>query len=52
MNTERLQLTGKHVRLEPLDRSHAGGLAAASGDDPSLYQWSPVPQHSRGYRLY
>jgi RimJ/RimL family protein N-acetyltransferase len=44
MNSERLVLTGKHVRLEPLDGSHADGLAAASAIDPSLYQWSPVPQ--------
>jgi hypothetical protein len=37
-------LTGKHIRLEPLDHSHAEGLAAASAVEPSLYQWSPVPQ--------
>ena len=35
---------GRHVLLEPLDRSHAGALAAAAALDPSLYQWSPVPQ--------
>jgi hypothetical protein len=37
-------LSGKQVRLEPLDHHHMGGLAAASSADPSLYQWSPVPQ--------
>jgi RimJ/RimL family protein N-acetyltransferase len=37
-------LSGKHVRLEPLDHHHIGGLVAASSADPSLYQWSPVPQ--------
>ncbi len=37
-------LTGKHVRLEPLEFRHAEGLAAASAEDPSLYQWSAVPQ--------
>lgn len=37
-------LTGTHVRLEPLCLDHADGLAAASSVDPSLYQWSPVPQ--------
>jgi RimJ/RimL family protein N-acetyltransferase len=37
-------LLGGHVRLEPLDRSHAGGLAAASAADPSLYRWTIVPQ--------
>jgi len=37
-------LTGRRVRLEPLDRRHVDGLVAASAGDPSLYQWSPVPQ--------
>ena len=37
-------LHGRHVRLEPLDHRHADGLAAASAADPSLYQWSPIPQ--------
>jgi RimJ/RimL family protein N-acetyltransferase len=37
-------LTGTHIRLEPLDHRHAEGLSAASALDPSLYQWSPVPQ--------
>jgi RimJ/RimL family protein N-acetyltransferase len=37
-------LQGQYVRLEPLSRQHIDGLAAASAADPSLYQWSPVPQ--------
>ena len=38
-------LEGKYVRLEPLNRSHAEALSAASaGADPALYKWSPVPQ--------
>lgn len=37
-------LTGKHVRLEPLEHRHVEGLVAAAAADPSLYQWSPVPQ--------
>jgi RimJ/RimL family protein N-acetyltransferase len=37
-------LQGRHIRLEPLDRRHVEGLAAASADDASLYQWSPVPK--------
>jgi N-acetyltransferase len=37
-------LSGKHIRLEPLDHRHADGLAAASAADPDLYQWSPVPK--------
>jgi RimJ/RimL family protein N-acetyltransferase len=44
MTTEDLLLAGKHVRLEPLDHRHVDGLVAASAVDPSLYQWSPVPQ--------
>ena len=44
MGTESLLLQGGHIRLEPLDHRHVDGLAAASAVDPSLYQWSPVPQ--------
>jgi len=42
--TETTELAGRHVRLEPLDLRHVNGLVAASAVDPSLYQWSPVPQ--------
>jgi N-acetyltransferase len=38
------ELDGRHVRLEPLQRRHAAGLAEASAADPSLYGLSPVPQ--------
>jgi RimJ/RimL family protein N-acetyltransferase len=41
---EALILEGKQVRLEPLEHRHIDGLIAASADEPSLYQWSPVPQ--------
>lgn len=44
MGTEGLVLSGRHVRLEPLELRHVDGLVAASATDPSLYQWSPVPQ--------
>jgi len=44
MKMERVVLQGRHVRLEPLEHRHADGLAAASAGDPTLYQWSPVPQ--------
>jgi len=44
MATEDLVLTGKYVRLEPLDHRHVEGLVAASAGDASLYQWSPVPR--------
>jgi RimJ/RimL family protein N-acetyltransferase len=44
MEVESLVLSGKHVRLEPLDLCHADGLVTASAVDPDLYQWSPIPQ--------
>lgn len=44
MAIESPALVGKHVRLEPLAHSHVDGLVAASAVDPSLYNWSPVPQ--------
>ena len=45
MGTENLLLSGRHVRLEPLDHRHVDGLVAAATIDTSLYQWSPVPQN-------
>jgi len=42
--TESPVLSGKHIRLEPLTHRHVEGLAAAAAADPTLYQWSPVPQ--------
>jgi RimJ/RimL family protein N-acetyltransferase len=44
MRIESLVLAGRHVRLQPLDHRHVDGLVAAGAGDPSLYQWSPVPQ--------
>jgi RimJ/RimL family protein N-acetyltransferase len=50
VGTETFVLSGRHVRLEPLDHCHVDGLVAASAIDRSpdnssrLYQWSPVPQ--------
>ena len=41
---ESLVLTGRHVRLEPLDQRHVDGLAAAAAVDRALYRWSPIPQ--------
>ena len=37
-------LCSHHIRLEPLAHHHLDALALASAADPSLYQWSPVPQ--------
>jgi len=47
-----LTLTGPHIRLEPLSISHADGLTAASAADPTLYQWSPVPQGKAAVEAY
>lgn len=44
MTTDNLTLQGKRIRLEPLAHRHVDGLAAAAGDDASLYRWSPVPR--------
>jgi len=44
VGTENLVLSGRHVRLEPLDYRHMEGLVAAAAADPSLYRWTPVPQ--------
>lgn len=44
MAPQHLTLTGKHVRLEPLELHHAEALAAAAAVDPSLYKWTIVPQ--------
>jgi RimJ/RimL family protein N-acetyltransferase len=47
-----MYLTGTHTRLEPLERRHTDGLAAAAAADPTLYQWSPVPQGTREVTEY
>ena len=36
-------LSGTHVRLEPLERTHIEALTRAAGQDLALYQWSHVP---------
>lgn len=44
MGTEDIVLKGRYIRLEPLELRHIDGLVTASSADPSLYEWSPVPQ--------
>jgi N-acetyltransferase len=44
METEGFILSGNHIRLEPLSRSHLDGLITAAAADSALYQWSLVPQ--------
>jgi RimJ/RimL family protein N-acetyltransferase len=45
MGSERLLLSGHHIRLEPLESHHIDALVSASAGDASLYRWSPVPQN-------
>ncbi|HWE48756.1 MAG TPA: GNAT family protein [Bryobacteraceae bacterium] len=45
-------LTGRHVRLEPLDFSHAPALVAAATADLSLYRWTPVPRDEASAKRY
>jgi N-acetyltransferase len=44
MSMDQVVLKGRCVRLESLSPGHIDGLLTAAGSDPSLYQWSPVPQ--------
>lgn len=44
VDSEGLILEGSHVRLEPLHHRHTNGMVTAAAADPSLYQWSPIPQ--------
>jgi len=44
MENEGLILSGNHVRLEPLNRSHLDGLLSAAAGNSSFYQWTFVPQ--------
>ncbi len=39
-----ITLRGRYVHLMPLEQRHLEGLVEASAADPTLYQWSPVPQ--------
>jgi RimJ/RimL family protein N-acetyltransferase len=52
MESLTLKLLGTHTRLEPLDGRHTDGLVTAAAADPSLYQWSPVPQGRREVAEY
>ncbi len=45
-------LKDEHIRLEPLERRHADGLAVAAAAEPSLYRWTPVPQGAAEAKEY
>jgi RimJ/RimL family protein N-acetyltransferase len=49
---EDLILEGAHVRLEPLSLGHVDGLVAAAAEDPSLYNWSYIPQGREAMSAY
>jgi RimJ/RimL family protein N-acetyltransferase len=46
------ELTGRHVRLEPLQPRHAPGLAAAAATDTELYRLTRVPLSEEAARQY
>ena len=52
MGSESIVLEGGYVRLEPLDLRHIDALVAAAAAEPSLYQWSAVPQGKREMTRY
>jgi N-acetyltransferase len=52
MSDDPLILTGRHVRLEPLSRTHIAGLVAAAAEDPALYRWTPLPLDADGMSRY
>jgi RimJ/RimL family protein N-acetyltransferase len=52
MPLESPTLTGSHVRLEPVGLHHVDGLLAAATADPSLYQWTVVPQTRAAMETY
>jgi N-acetyltransferase len=52
MDAEDLTLTGRYIALEALGRRHVYSLIGAAVADPSLYQWSPVPQGENGVSAY
>jgi RimJ/RimL family protein N-acetyltransferase len=47
-----INLSGRLVRLEPLDRQHIEGLTSAAAGDRNLYQWSPVPNGRQAMASY
>ena len=49
---EPVTLTGRHVRLEPLDRDHAEGLAAAAAIDRSTFTHTWVPDGPAAMSAY
>jgi RimJ/RimL family protein N-acetyltransferase len=51
-SAEAVQLTGKHVRLEPLGHRHGPALVAAAADGGDVYRWTTVPRDIDQARSY
>ncbi|HLH05486.1 MAG TPA: GNAT family protein [Bryobacteraceae bacterium] len=49
---ECFSLQGNHIRLDPLQPSHAEPFARAIAEDPSLYEWSAVPRTEEQIAAY
>ena len=49
---EPFTLSGRLVRLEPLEPRHAEALAAAGAEDPSLYRWTWAPDSIAAAHAY
>jgi RimJ/RimL family protein N-acetyltransferase len=47
-----MTLPGSLIRLESLEQRHGADLTAAAAEDPSLYEWSLVPQGDRAMAEY
>jgi RimJ/RimL family protein N-acetyltransferase len=52
MRLEPFALEGRHVRLEPLDTSHATALVAAADRDRSSFGYTPVPADVTGMERF
>ncbi len=52
MRLEAFTLSGTHVRLEPLDPTHADDLVAAANRDRSTYGFTAVPHDLDSMRSY
>jgi RimJ/RimL family protein N-acetyltransferase len=52
MSSKHFTLSGRHIRLEPLEHRHIEGLTAAASGDEGLYRWTVVPQGIEAMTLY
>lgn len=50
MDEGNIRLAGHYIHLKPLGHHHVDALVTASAADPSLYQWSLVPQDRSEFR--